>query len=317
MEKRRLGHTGLEVTKLCLGTLPMGPLQLDLPLEKAAQVVRQVIKGGVNFIDTAHAYGTYAHIRKGLKGIGQEVIIATKTSARTKQEAIDQVNYALEELDLEQLDLVHLHAARLNNPFRDRVEVWDYLLEARKNGLIRHLGVATHSVCVVKEAAGIPEVEVIHPLINLTGMGIQDGGAADMLSAIELAKEAGKGIYTMKPLAGGNLIEQAKDAFSYILAQGSIDAVAVGMVNLEEVAFNLRLFEAGELSAEDWQQISRQKEKKSIKILKYCDGCGSCLTLCPNEALSIVEGKAQVDEARCILCGYCAPACPQFYIRVN
>ncbi len=317
MEKRRLGRTDLEVTRLCLGTLPMGPLQLDLPLEKAAQVVRRVVCGGVNFIDTAHAYGTYAHIRKGLEEIEQNVIIATKVSAKTKQEAIDQINYALEELGIEHLDLVHLHAARLKSPFAERAEVWDYLLEAKQSGLIRHLGVATHSVGVVKEAAGIPEVEVIHPLINLTGMGIQDGGASDMLAAIEPAKEAGKGIYSMKPLAGGNLIERAKDAFSYILAQGSIDAVAVGMVNPEEVAFNLRLFETGELSDEDWQQVSRQKDKKNIKILKYCDGCGSCLSLCPNEALSIVEGKAQVDKARCILCGYCAPACPQFYIRVN
>jgi aryl-alcohol dehydrogenase-like predicted oxidoreductase/ferredoxin len=315
MEKRRLGHTGLEVTRLCLGTLPMGPLQLDLPVEEGAQIVRRAVEGGVNFIDTAHAYGTYDHIRRGLKGIAKRVIIATKTSARTKQDAEAQIGHALESLGRKQLDLVHLHAARLLTPFEERAEVWDYLLEAKRRGIIRHVGIATHAVEVVKQAADKPEVEVIHPLINLTGMGIQGGNADEMLQAIRQAQRAGKGIYAMKPLAGGNLIERAPEAFSYILTQQCIDAVAVGMVSLDEVALNLRLFESGHLPLEDWNQISLQK--KRLKILKYCDGCGSCLKTCPNEALSIVAGKARVDETRCILCGYCAPACPQFYIRVN
>jgi aryl-alcohol dehydrogenase-like predicted oxidoreductase len=315
MKKRKLGHTDLEVTRLCLGTLPMGPLQLDLPVEAGAQIVRQAVEGGVNFIDTAHAYGTYTHIREGLKGIDKEVIIATKTSARTRQDAKAQIKYALDNLGLKQLDLVHLHAARLRTPFDERAEVWDYLIDAKYKGTIRYIGVATHSLNVVKEATAIPEVDVIHPLINLTGMGIQDGSAEEMLQAIREAHQAGKGIYAMKSLAGGNLLEQAKDAFAYIMAQSCIDAVAVGMVNPDEVAFNLRLFESGELPPEEWSQISQQKKK--IKILKYCEGCGACLELCPNVALSLVEGKIIVDEAKCILCGYCAPACPQFYIRVN
>jgi aryl-alcohol dehydrogenase-like predicted oxidoreductase len=296
-----LGQTKLEVSRLCLGTLPMGPLQLDLPIETGAKIIRRAVECGVNFIDTAHAYGTYAHIREGLKGNHKPVIIATKIGAKTREEAQTQISYALNSLGVKQLDIVHLHAARLLNPFKERSEVWNYLVEARGKGIICHLGVATHAVGVVRKAAAMPEVELIHPLINLTGMGIRDGSADDMLKAIQQAHNSGKGIYAMKSLAGGNLLGRAQEAMSYIMSQKCIDAVAVGMLNQNEVDFNVRLFELGMLPSGEWSQIKHQTKK--LKILRFCEGCGQCIESCPNEALSLVEGKARVDETKKVSVG--------------
>ena len=52
------------------------------------------------------------------------------------------------------------------------------------------------------------EIEIIHPIVNKEGIGIQDGNIEDMLTAIEKAYNKGKGIYGMKPLGGGHLINQ-------------------------------------------------------------------------------------------------------------
>ena len=49
---------------------------------------------------------------------------------------------------------------------------------------------------------------------------------------------------------------------------------------------------------------------------RFCKGCGECIGICGSEALSLVDGKAVVDEAACVLCGYCGSGCPEFFIRV-
>jgi len=60
----------------------------------------------------------------------------------------------------------------------------------------------------------MPEVDVIHPIVNKAG-GIGDGTIDDMLKAVEKAYSVGKGIYSMKPLGGGNLIKSYKEAMDF------------------------------------------------------------------------------------------------------
>jgi ferredoxin len=64
-----------------------------------------------------------------------------------------------------------------------------------------------------------------------------------------------------------------------------------------------------------WRKLELQR--RQLKIMdRFCTGCGSCVAACTNQALAVIDGKARVDAERCILCGYCAPACPEFMIRV-
>ena len=55
---------------------------------------------------------------------------------------------------------------------------------------------------VVKAICDMPEIDVVHPLVNKSGIGIGDGTIDDMLDAVKQAYEAGKGVYSMKPLGG-------------------------------------------------------------------------------------------------------------------
>jgi len=86
------------------------------------------------------------------------------------------------------------------------------------------------------------------------------------------------------------------------------------MVNQEELELNLKIFNNEEIS----QELLTQKIKpnKRLFISSFCKGCGTCVKTCPNNALSLENGKAVVDHKLCILCGYCNPVCPEFAIRL-
>ena len=56
--------------------------------------------------------------------------------------------------------------------------------------------------------------------------------------------------------------------------------------------------------------------QRRIMVHDWCEGCGRCRERCRQNAIEIVEGRARIDPERCVFCGYCARACPQFCIKV-
>ena len=315
MNKVLLGSTGMAVSPLIFGSLPLGPLQVDMPLEKAGNLLRYALDLGVNMIDTAALYETFGHIRQALKGYQGSCYLASKTHATDAATARRHVERALFELGVERLDVVHVHAARVSDPFIERAAVFDLLLEMRHEGKIAHVGLSTHYIRAVRQAARHPEISVVHPLINRQGMGILDGSAEEMAAAIAEVAAAGKGVYAMKALAGGNLIAQARESLRFVRDLPGVHGVAVGMLSEAEVDANIRLFSDAPL--DDALLRKLESQRRQLKIMdRFCTGCGSCVAACTNNALTLVDGKVRLDAEGCILCGYCAPACPEFMIRV-
>jgi len=315
MKKYSLGKTEIEVTELCFGALPMGPLQANISVEKGAKLIRAALERGINFIDTAEVYQTYPHIKKALEGYKGEVIIATKAHGKTYTEMEKSIQYALKSLDRDYIDIFLLHAAKVTPlVFEERAEALQCLKDYKSKGIIRAIGISTHVVGVVRRATEIKEIDIIFPIINKLGMGIVNGSVDDMLSAISEAYKAGKGLYAMKALAGGHLIDQLEESFNFVRNIKGISSVAVGMVNQEELEINLKAFNDEKIS----QELLSQKIKpgKRLFIARFCEGCGTCVKTCPNDALSLKNGKAVVDHKLCILCGYCNPVCPVFAIRL-
>jgi aryl-alcohol dehydrogenase-like predicted oxidoreductase/NAD-dependent dihydropyrimidine dehydrogenase PreA subunit len=315
MRKVILGSTGMSVTPLIYGTLPLGPLQAGLSPGEGGKLIRHALERGVNMVDTAELYETYHHIREALHGFRGDVCIVSKTHANNAVDARRHVERALHELGRERLDIVHLHAARIREPFRERREVLDTLLQLKEEGKIAHVGLSSHYIEAVTEAAAHPEIEVVHPLINRTGMGILDGTASEMAAAIAACAAAGKGVYAMKALAGGNLIASARESIRYVLQLTGVQALALGMLSVAEIEANLALVTEGSESGGDWETLEQGRRRLRI-MERFCKGCGDCVAACTADALYLEEGKAKVDEGSCILCGYCAASCPEFIIRV-
>ena len=313
--KRPLGNSGLSIHPLVFGTLPMGPLQANLSPRDGGRLIRHALERGVNLLDTAELYGSYQHIREGLNGFQGEVLVATKTHAPDVATARAHIDKALRELGRERLDIVHLHAARLADPFKERAAVLDLLMDLQQQGLIGLIGLSSHYVCAIREAVNHSGIAVLHPLINRSGRGLLDGSPKEMADAIGMAAAAGKGVYAMKALAGGNLISSALESINYVRQLPGVHGVALGMLSNEEIDANLALFEEQSPDISCWQKL--QQRRRSLRIMeRFCTGCGSCVRACSEGGLSLVEGKAVVDSAACVLCGYCAAACPEFIIRV-
>ncbi len=315
MKKCSLGKTGIKVTELCFGALPIGPLQANISVEKGAKLIRTALERGINFIDTAEVYQTYPHIKKALEGYKGEVIIGTKSHAETYTEMEKSIQYALESLDRDYIDIFLLHAAKTTpSVFEERSGALQCLKDYKSKEMIRAIGISTHMVGIVKRATEIKEIDIIFPIINKLGMGIVDGSVDDMVKAISEAYKAGKGLYAMKALAGGHLIDQLEESFNFVRNIKGISSIAVGMVNQEELELNLKIFNDEEIPKGLFTQ--KIKPKKKLFISTFCKGCGTCVKTCPNNALSLENGKAVVDHSLCILCGYCNPVCPEFAIRL-
>ena len=78
MRMVRMPKTGLKVSELCFGTLTLGTLQANLPPQEGAKAVRKALELGVTFFDTAQSYGSYPHLREGLVGATDELIVVSR-----------------------------------------------------------------------------------------------------------------------------------------------------------------------------------------------------------------------------------------------
>ncbi|HKM40111.1 MAG TPA: aldo/keto reductase, partial [bacterium] len=159
MNLRLLGKTGIKVTELCFGILPLGPLQKDIDQEAAVELLKGAIDAGVNFYDTAESYQTQPYLGRALTAANrQQLIVATKSAAATYEDMQASVEKSLAELKTDYIDIYHLHAAKVTPAvFSDRAGALECLKDQKAQGKIRAVGISTHSVPVVEAAARRPD----------------------------------------------------------------------------------------------------------------------------------------------------------------
>lgn len=315
MEYIRLGKTSLIVSRLCFGGLIIGPLQANLPLEQGARVIASAFDRGVNFIDTAKLYKTYSYIRRAMElSNNKNIIISSKSYDYTYEGMKESLREALEELGLKKIGIFSLHEQESKYTLKGHRDAIEYLKDAKKQGLIDAIGVSTHYVEVVNEICKIPEIDVVHPLYNIRGLGIGDGTVDDMGKAIENAYQNGKGIYAMKPLGGGNLTGNYNECIDFVLNNKYIHSIALGMQTVDEVNANVLKFEGKPIDEETKHKVKNRD--KRLHIDSWCVACGNCVSACKNGALSINNDKLVVEKDKCLLCGYCSAYCPEFCIKI-
>lgn len=316
MEQVTLGKSGITVSRLCFGSLTVGHLQADLPPEEGAEILAYALGKGVSFIDTAQYYQNYETLRLGLRKSGKfDTVISTKTYAYTRKMAEDAFEEARKGLDRDVIDIFMLHEQESILTLRGHAEALDFLFEQREKGKIRAVGASMHHIAAVNGVCEIGrDFDVIHPIYNFRGLGIADGTREEMEQAMERAHKKGIGIFTMKALGGGNFFPSAGEAFSFVLKNPNVDAVAVGMQSFDEVDADIEFFEKGTFSEKANAALAGKKRR--LLIEEDCVGCGKCTGRCGQHALSLKDGHAVCDVNKCVLCGYCSGVCPHFAIKV-
>jgi len=309
-----LGNTNILVSKLCFGSLTISPLQANLPIDDGANIIKHALDLGVNFLDTAELYANYPYIKRVQQMTDKELIIATKAYSYTGAMMQKSLEKARREMDRDVIDIFLLHEQESRLTVKGHWEALEYLLEAKVKGLVRAVGISTHHIKGVEAALEFSEIEIIHPIVNFKGLGILDGSIAEMLELLKKAKELGKGIYGMKPIGGGNLLNDARKALTWAFNRPELHAVAVGMQSIAEVETNVALLEGKNPPIEFLSGLNNKK--RYLHIEEYCEGCGLCALKCSHNALMVADGRVQVNHERCILCGYCGAACPNFSIKI-
>lgn len=234
----RLGNTGPVVSRLIFGTEHI----IDLSPEEGGSILAEAWEEfGVDHWDTAPAYESHPQVAAGLRQVGREhVTITSKTTAKSYEAAEREMGQTLSELDTEYVDIIFLHNVPTGD-LANRAGALKYLCEARQSGLVRHVGLSSHSPRLLQEAASEEQIEIVCGTLNRDGSRIDDGSREDMLEALRLCFSRGKGVYVIKILGRGELVYDLEGALEYVCRQPFIHAFNIGMRNRDEIAENLAL----------------------------------------------------------------------------
>ena len=86
------------------------------------------------------------------------------------------------------------------------------------------------------------------------------------------------------------------------------------MQSIEEIDADVALFDG---DPDAFERLDRlHSRSRRMMVHDWCEGCGRCAERCRQGAITIVDGRSQIDPEKCVFCGYCARVCPQFCIKV-
>lgn len=238
MPMRPFGKTGQKVSILALGSaeLPSG--------DATVKALNEMIDGGVNYFDTAPSYmGGNSEITIGqvLKTRRKEVFLATKTLGRTADAAYREVQESLKRLQTDHVDLLQIHSV---NDFGTLDQVLskgggvEGLERAKKEGLIRHIGITGHTRPeVISKALDSYPFESI-----LVALSALDANLNDFASeVVPKAKKLGIGIVGMKALKGIERVSGSFESARFLRYVWSLDVstLTVGVRQIPEAAKNV------------------------------------------------------------------------------
>jgi len=234
----KLGKTGLEVSRLCVGT---DYRDFYGNADLGGALLRRAYELGLNFWDTADDYGAYPSIREALKGVDRsKIVIATKTYGKEERDVEESIERSLQEMETPYIDIFMLHAVDSIQEFENRSGALRAILEAKEKGLIRAAGLSTHSAQMTWASAEIPEIEVVLTVLNKAGLRMS-GSLREMKRATKRIYKAGKAVYLMKALARGKLADNVESALHYVYKLPYVHSVSIGMKSLNELETNVRI----------------------------------------------------------------------------
>lgn len=315
MHTVRLGKSGITSPQNAFGALPIQRIS-D---EEAVAILHRAYEGGMTFFDTARFYTDSEHkLGLAFSSMRDRVTIASKTMASTPEEFWRDLSTTLSELRCDALDLYQFHNPATCPKPGDGSGLYECMLEARAQGLIRHIGITNHRLHVAEEAVRSGLYETLQfPFSYLSSE--RDRALVALCEAHDV------GFIAMKGLSGG-LITDARAAFAFIAQYPNVLPIW-GVQRMHELEDFLAFFEEAPVMTEDM----RHTIAADIAALggDFCRGCGYCMP-CPvgirindcarmSQMIRRAPSAPQLSEASqasmeritaCIGCGACKSRCP-------
>ncbi len=323
MEYRVLGKTGLKISRLGFGGIPIQRIDA----EGTKQVIALLHDMGVNYIDTARGYTvSEEYLGYALEGIRQDFVLATKSMARTKEAMAKDIDISLKNLRTDYIDLYQIH-----NPTPEDLErvqapggALEALMEAKSAGKIGHIGITLHPVDMFDKALELDWVETVMFPYNIVETQAQ--------AQIRACSRKNIGFIAMKPLAGG-AIENADLALRFIAHNPDVSVVIPGMATVAEAEQNFRaVCDCAPLSDQEQEQIQAIRDSLGTQFCRRCNYCAPCSAGISIYSMFLMQGyhdrydlqewaKARyhaMDKkaSDCIDCGVCETRCP-YYLPIR
>ncbi|MEI6142499.1 MAG: aldo/keto reductase [Mariniphaga sp.] len=245
VDKVKLGKTGLQVSRIALGTGSIGgnhqSNQTRLGLPNFVKMAHHAYDRGIRFFDTADSYGSLPFVKEVFKEVPREkVTLLTKMWTYddvTKSEAVDKaLDRFRSEAGTDYFDIVLLHCMT-NGKWRDEKKRYiDYFSKAKQSGIIKNVGVSCHNIDALRVAADDPWVDVILARINPFQMHM-DGTTAEINTILERARNNGKGVIGMKIFGNGDKILEAEreESITYAIKKSNIHCMTLGLESISQV----------------------------------------------------------------------------------
>ena len=216
MRFARLGHTGVEISRISLGTAFFGGA---IPERECVRILNKALDLGINVLDTAEKYlrptpgASETTLGRILRGRRDQVFLATKVDPTgdradkpagrglSRETVISAVEASLRRLQTDCVDLVYAHSPDPGTPISETLSAFDHLIES---GKIRHAGLSNYPASQIAEALSIADRLALRPVV----------ATQDLYNLLERKNEAelyplcgrrGIGTFAYAPLAGGLL----------------------------------------------------------------------------------------------------------------
>ncbi len=317
MEYRILGNTGLKISRVGLGGIPIQRIDA----EGTKPLIQKLMDAGVNYIDTARGYTvSEEYLGCALEGVREQFVLATKSMARTKEAMEKDVATSLKNLRTDYIDLYQIH----NPNAKDLEQVMapggalEALQEAKAQGKIGHIGITLHSADLFRQAVELPWVETVMFPYNI----VETQGE----ELIAKCAEKNIGFICMKPLAGG-AIEDGEIAMRFVVSNPNVTVVIPGMADENEIAQNVAAAaNTAPLTAEEQEKVAQIRGFLGTNFCRRCNYCAPCSAGINIPGVFLFEGyysrynlkewaldrysSLSKTASDCIGCGACEQRCP-------
>ena len=334
METRRLGRTELKVTRIGFGgmTIP------QVNNKQGVETVNKALDLGVNFFDTARAYGdSEEKIGEAISNRRQKCLLSSRSPNYDYKGMKQDIEKSLRTLRTDYIDIYEPHDLSTTAKYEQVLSgngALKALKEAQKEGRIRFIGFTGHNWELIKRLIQTDEFDAALIVYNLADREAEK-------EIIPLAKRYDVGLFVMKVFGNGRLLEQTpvdnlakkptiEECLRFALSNKNLPLILTGVKSPAEIEQNVSI-------AESYKPLTPQEEKELRQFgdsLRhgYCYDCNYCRD-CPAEInipkiMQLLEARERRDwhtvypqlikeyaglERKvndCVDCGQCEEACP-------
>ena len=310
-----LGKTGIVTPQNAFGALPIQ----RVPAPEAVRILRRAFEGGMRFFDTARDYtDSEEKLGEAFDGMRQEIFIASKTHALSPEQFWKDLDTTLHNLRTDYLDIYQFHCAGRCYVPGDGTGMYEAMEEAKRQGMIRHIGASAHKIGIAEELIRSGYYETLQFPFSYI--------ASDRELALpDACKEAGMGFIAMKGLSGG-LLNHPKACMAFMQQYDNVLPIW-GVQKEEEVDDWLAFFTEEAVMDEEVMAVI-EADRKELSG-DFCRGCGYCMPcsvgITINQCARISQMVRRAPSAAwlnehwqeemkkiddCIDCGLCMTRCP-------